>query len=221
MPAALAGVARALGADGGDLLSGREPSAEEQAVAACLDGAGSAVILLGGAALLAPQAHGERGGQEDQQHRHPVEQRPGVREVTCEEGVHPEEHEQGGGGEHREEQPGHRGVKEQPQFLAGNPQHDRVNGHRRVPREKHSPGPAPVHRCGAACPRNNRARWWSWRRPMPFAPPRWHQPPSATVPVSMDDQGAPTGSSVSCSSTSPTPAAPSSAGPTSAPTPTV
>ena len=41
----------------------------------------------------------ERRGQEDQKHRHPVEEGPGVRQVAGEEGLHPEEDEQ----VHREE----------------------------------------------------------------------------------------------------------------------
>src|SRR3546814_2656152 len=56
-----------------------------------------------GAALLAPQPHRQRRHKEDQQQRHPLEQRAYVGDVAGEEGLHPEEHEEADGEEDAEE----------------------------------------------------------------------------------------------------------------------
>ena len=72
-----------------------------------------------GAAFLAPGAHGQGGDQEDQQHRHPLEQGPGVGDVAGEEGLHPEEDEEGDGQEGPQEDIGRRRGEEGGEFPGG------------------------------------------------------------------------------------------------------
>ena len=94
-----------------------------------------------GALLVAPHAHGERAGEEDEQDRQPLEHGPHVGDVAREERLAPEEDEQRDAEKRRQEQIGNRRREEQRQLLAGDAR-GHVNAHRRAP----SRPPPPLRR---------------------------------------------------------------------------
>ena len=73
-----------------------------------------------GAPLLAPHAHGQGGGQEDEQHRHPLEHGAHIGHIAGEPGFYPEEYEQGDRQKGGQKEIGRGGREEQRQFLARN-----------------------------------------------------------------------------------------------------
>ena len=84
-----------------------------------------------GALLVAPHAHGEGAGEEDQQHRQPLEHGPHVGDVAGEERLAPEEDEQRDAKKGRQEEVGNRRGEEERQLLARDAPSD-VNAHRRL-----------------------------------------------------------------------------------------